>query len=475
MLMAVMLLTMAGLAAAAPPVVNWGFTSGSNVSTAISGTVYDSTPSHVYASVYATIYGGYSYTTSIVAADIYSAQSFTIPLANYLTSGQTYPAGAVALRVYSSVYSDMRSPTITPYPSPAFTFIYNNSSTGGGGGGGGGGGSTSDSSATSDSSTSSTASLPSVSATLGAPVTVNGTTGASVKAEGVTIAIPAGALEGNVKVTITQITNLAGLTPEKGSALVSQVLELTKSVTGNFSKPITLTIDFDSSKVDTSKVDVKICFFDETKKVWTPLDNITVADGKVSGDVNHFTKFAVLTFPKEAAAVKPAGLNDISGHWAEANIKKLVEAGAVAGYSDGSFKPNNNITRAEFATILVKALKLQAAGGKVFADTANHWAKDSISAAAAAGIVNGYSATQFGPNDLITRQQMAVMIAKAAKLAKADGKTFSDNAAIAAWAKDAAASVSAAGIMSGYPDGSFKPAANATRAEAVTVVVKAMK
>lgn len=64
---------------------------------------------------------------------------------------------------------------------------------------------------------------------------------------------------------------------------------------------------------------------------------------------------------------------------------------------------------------------------------------------------------------------------KAAKLAKAEGKTFSDGAAIAAWAKDAVASATAAGVMSGYPDNSFKPQGNATRAEAVTVIVKAMK
>jgi len=67
------------------------------------------------------------------------------------------------------------------------------------------------------------------------------------------------------------------------------------------------------------------------------------------------------------------------------------------------------------------------------------------------------------------------MIVKAAKLAKAEGKTFSDSTAVSAWAKDAVASATASGIMSGYPDNSFKPKASATRAEAVTVIVKGIK
>ncbi len=125
---------------------------------------------------------------------------------------------------------------------------------------------------------------------------------------------------------------------------------------------------------------------------------------------------------------------------------------------------------------MVKALKLEAKDGKVFKDTANHWAKDFIATAAAYGIIGGYDGDTFGPNDPITREQMVVVIAKAAKLDKAvNGKEFTDSKEISSWAREAVASVIARGIITGYPDKSFRPKGKLSRAEAVTAVVKAMK
>ena len=173
--------------------------------------------------------------------------------------------------------------------------------------------------------------------------------------------------------------------------------------------------------------------------------------------------------------VKPAALNDINGHWAQANIEQLVSMGAVSGYPDNSFKPNATITRAEFATILVKAFQFPPKTGTAFADTANHWAKDSIATATALGIAGGYDASRFGPNDQITREQMAVMIIKALELeAGADETTFADNGSIAAWAKGSVATAVKEGILSGYPGNVFNPQGQATRAEAVTVIVNAL-
>jgi len=327
-------------------------------------------------------------------------------------------------------------------------------------------------------STPATPTPPNLSATLGNPVSVTATTGATISATGVTIAIPAGALAADVKVTVSKVADTAGLKLDAASKLVSDVLEIVKDKTGNFSKAVTITLSFDKSKVDTDKFDLKLCYYDEANDKWVPLDNIKVdtASGKVSGDTTHFTKFAVIAFPKEAdkPGTKPVVLSDIAKHWAEANIKQLVDSGAIAGYPDGTFKPDKTITRAEFATVVVKAFELDSANGKVFADTANHWAKKYIATAAAAGIVNGYGDNKFGPDDLITREQMAVMIVKAAKLTGDNGKTFADSAKIAAWAKGAVSTASAAGVINGYPDGSFKPQGSATRAEAVTVIVKAI-
>jgi len=178
--------------------------------------------------------------------------------------------------------------------------------------------------------------------------------------------------------------------------------------------------------------------------------------------------------PEETARVE---LKDISGHWAEAIIVELVNSGAVSGYPDATFQPDKKITRAEFTTILVKAFKLEAKTGKDFADITDHWAKDAIVTAAVHGIVSGYDADNFGPDKNITREQMAVMIIKAAQLNENDGesKQFSDNDKISSWATDAVAIASQNKIIAGYPDNSFKPQGEATRAEAATVIIKALQ
>lgn len=311
---------------------------------------------------------------------------------------------------------------------------------------------------------------------------VNASQGGTVNAFGASIVIPANAISSDIKVKAEKVINVSALPIPAMSKIVSDVLEITKNKTENFSKAVTITLNFDRSKVDTSKYDIGICWLDTSASQWVKLDNVKVdnATGKVSGEVNHFTKFAVIASEKELATTPPVispviNLNDIAGHWAEANIKILINASAIAGYPDNSFKPDNNITRAEFATVLVKAFKLQPQNGKVFADTANHWAKEYIATANANKIINGYSDTLFGPDDFITREQMAVMIINAAKLSSTNaGKTFADNALISDWARDAVDKASGNGIISGYSDNTFKPHANATRAEAVTVIAKGL-
>jgi hypothetical protein len=168
-------------------------------------------------------------------------------------------------------------------------------------------------------------------------------------------------------------------------------------------------------------------------------------------------------------------LNDISGHWAQKYIEHLVKKGAITGYPDKSFQPDATITRAEFAVVLVKALGLSGEG-KVFADTAAHWAKEYIATAAAQGIILGYNDEEFGPDDLITREQMAIMIVKAAGLEAGSGETgFTDKTDISPWAREWVLAAVSNDLMSGYPDNSFKPLNNASRAETVTVVFNALK
>lgn len=179
-------------------------------------------------------------------------------------------------------------------------------------------------------------------------------------------------------------------------------------------------------------------------------------------------------FTAGSAAISSAALNDIQGHWAAATIQDMVNDGVITGMPDGSFRPDNSISRAEFATLIVKAFQLDNKSGKIFNDTGNHWAKDYIATANAYGILNGYSDTEFGPDDPITREQMAVMIVKADNLPNSGtALSFSDSAIISAWAKDAVATAHANQLIQGFPDGSFQPQAGATRAQAAVVISNA--
>lgn len=201
---------------------------------------------------------------------------------------------------------------------------------------------------------------------------------------------------------------------------------------------------------------------------------ITVKDanGRIASRTFEITVNVLAVIPPASPAVT---LKDISGHWARSNIEKLVSLGAINGYPDGNFKPDNTITRAEFVVVLVKAFKLEARGDKVFADTEKHWARDAVSIGASNGILGGYSENTFGPDDPVTREQMAVMTVKAAGLSQASGElAFTDSGKISTWAKDAVLTAVKDGIINGYPDNSFRPEGNATRAEAVTVIVNAL-
>lgn len=304
------------------------------------------------------------------------------------------------------------------------------------------------------------------------------TTGGTVSDFGTTITIPATAFNSNIEVKIEKLSQISDLPMAVQSKLIGDVIEITKDKSGDFSKPIAITLSFDKTKVDQDKYDLSIYWLDEAAGKWVELSNVKVdmITGKVSGEVQHFTKFAVIATEKAAIPVMVVpSLNDIADHWATANIDKLIAIGAVSGYPDGSFKPDANISRAEFVTVLVKAFKLEARSGKFFNDTLNCWAKDYIATATAYGIINGYSDQLFGPNDLITREQMVVMVIKAAKLIPEAGAiTFADSASISPWAREAIATSVNKGIIKGFTDNTVRPGNNASRGEAITVIANAL-
>lgn len=292
----------------------------------------------------------------------------------------------------------------------------------------------------------------------------------------VKVSIPSGAAGQELRVKIEAVLNTEGLLTAD-ETLASTIYEMTKNFTQNFEKPITLTFAFDPGLVKENQKPV-IFYYDEAKREWIEVGG-TAKGGEVSVEVDHFTKFAVFAVDKEEAAPTPA-FNDIAGNWAEANIKRATSLGLVKGYEDGMFKPGHTITRAEFTVMLMNALKLPHAGGEpAFTDTAQigAWAREAIAQAVEAGIVKGYKDGSFHPNAEITRAEMAAMIAAALELSiPVDAATgFADDNAIPAWAKGAVAAIKAHGLMEGAADGRFSSMAHATRAEAVTVLIRMLE
>lgn len=170
---------------------------------------------------------------------------------------------------------------------------------------------------------------------------------------------------------------------------------------------------------------------------------------------------------------------DCKGHWAEDYIVSLFEKGIVAGKTETEFSPDTFVTRAEFAKLIAGALGLDLPNDHtpVFKDVSQtDWYSPYVNAVFAAGIISGYEDGTFKPDKLVTRQEMAKMLCIAAELKqlKADDSTveFADFAMIDAWAVESVMKSSAFGLFGGDDKNFFNPHATATRAESSAVIYR---
>lgn len=173
---------------------------------------------------------------------------------------------------------------------------------------------------------------------------------------------------------------------------------------------------------------------------------------------------------------------DLRGHWAESYLLHFLYGDILKGYeiSKGKFevKPENEISRAEFVTLLVRALNLKDGGpGITFEDVPHdEWFYDSIRIASGKGIVKGVDAKHFAPNRNVQRDEMAVMMIRAFKgtLDQSGSlKVFTDVPANH-WAKREIDEATKAKVINGYEDNTFRPNNSAKRAEAVKMLFTAL-
>lgn len=291
----------------------------------------------------------------------------------------------------------------------------------------------------------------------------------------ITIQIPQGALETTIRLIIEKLIGSGDWSQGPGTILAS-AYEVTKNTEGKFLKPVTLTLTFNASLLGDGEK-ASIFYYDEILKQWIEMGG-TVSGNRISVETDHFTKFSVFAVAEKQEP--DPSFSDISGHWAETNIAAAVSAGFIKGYGDGIFRPDNKVTRAEFAVMLIGALKTEAStANSTFSDQSAipDWAKEAITTAAAQGIVGGYPDGTFRPSASINRSEMAVMIAKALELPLDSSGTssYSDKTSIPAWAIGAVEALTAEGLMQGRSGNRFAPEATSTRAEAATLLVRMLQ
>ena len=180
--------------------------------------------------------------------------------------------------------------------------------------------------------------------------------------------------------------------------------------------------------------------------------------------------------------VKSGSFRDVtSTHWAFDSVERAAEMGLVTGYSDGTFRPDTPVTRAQFVLMLWRMCgKPAAAKAASFADASTSWYQDALSWAVEKGYVNGLSDTRFGPDAPITRQQaMAILFrlnggqsGSEQMLTGVYEQTFTDSGTIASWAKDATWWAVYHELVSGVGGSRIAPEANASRAQIAAILLR---
>ncbi len=183
-----------------------------------------------------------------------------------------------------------------------------------------------------------------------------------------------------------------------------------------------------------------------------------------------------LTFCLMLAFVMSAfSSTEIKGHWAEKQIIDWQAKNLIAGYSDGTFKPDHNMTRAEFITLVNKAFGFTKKSQVNFVDVhASDWFAEEVAKAKAVGYISGYADGTMKPNNMIERQEVAAVLCRILKLDSSKYKDtvnkFKDANTIPQWSRNKINAVVANNYMAGYPDQTYKPRKSISRGEVVAVL-----
>ncbi|MEK4850289.1 S-layer homology domain-containing protein [Paenibacillus sp. FSL H7-0756] len=290
---------------------------------------------------------------------------------------------------------------------------------------------------------------------------------------GLTVTIPVGQFSEAITLTTSTVADTT-VTSLSSMKLASSVydFELTVGgvVTSTFKQPIIIKLPLKNTEgLDKELLSVAKVVYKELQYQGGVVDGDYITEPR-----DGFSSYAVLENKvsfKDVASVQA---------WAGRQISVVAAKGAIEGVGNGNFAPKSNVTRAEFAKMLIRALNLENNSAKQsFGDVSSTaWYAPYVAVAAEKGIITGRSAAQFDPSATITRAEMATMIARAVKSQKPEAATnvsslskFSDAGKIAASLKDGVAFAASNNLVIGNA-GKFNPNNTATRAEAAVIIYR---
>lgn len=285
---------------------------------------------------------------------------------------------------------------------------------------------------------------------------------------GFVLAVEAGSVAVSTEVRVTRRSEPAQPPLVPGTAFDVVATQGDISV-DRFLKPVTVTIGFDPVDLspETAPADLFVVTYCKYLDRWAAVPTrVDVRSGIAEGRTVLGKRFALACMPY--VRVMP----DVAGHWAEEFVVALQSLGIVSGCSDGTFRPDAVVSRAEFVTLVGSAVGLEPVdpAESPLDDIAGHWAAGYIEACRRAGLLREL-AGPFRPDDPITRAEMAVVLGRAVEVAPFDVSTgFEDDASIPRWARGYVGVLRNMGILTGKPGNVFEPFGTGTRAESVKIV-----
>lgn len=167
----------------------------------------------------------------------------------------------------------------------------------------------------------------------------------------------------------------------------------------------------------------------------------------------------------------------VHADYTEPYMKRMEELCLLQGDADGDLRPGDPITRAEFVTIINRAFGYRSAGGHPFRDVpGTAWYAEDVDIGYTEGYITGTSPTAFSPNLSITREEAAFILAKNLMMEPAVGEntSFADGRSISTWSRGMVSAAAENNLISGYPDGTFRPQKSITRGEAAVILLNAV-